>query len=164
MQLLSDKYKTKLIALGLSSSLATAGVFIANSEGLVLGTYVDPVGILTSCFGHTSKELRVGEKFTEDQCLSQLAKDLEVRNSYLDKLVKVDISPEERVAYLSFTYNLGSANLGKSTLLKKLNNGDHVGACNELTKWVYSRGIKFKGLVTRRQAEKELCLKGAINE
>jgi len=52
--------KNKLLALGLSSALATSGMFIAKHEGLVLGTYPDPVGIVTSCYGHTGPELKLG--------------------------------------------------------------------------------------------------------
>ena len=39
--------------------------------------------------------------------------------------------------------------------------GDPVGACNELTKWVYAGGRKVRGLERRREAERTLCLKGA---
>lgn len=160
----SARYKSKLIALGLTSALATAGTFVAQHEGLVLGTYVDPVGIMTSCFGHTGQELKPNTKFTEDQCLAQLAKDLDNHNSQMSKSIKVPISEEERAAYLSFTYNIGNSAFANSTLLKKLNNHDHYGACLELTKWVYAKGKLLKGLVTRRQSEKELCLKGVNNE
>ncbi|EKN6093795.1 TPA: glycoside hydrolase family protein, partial [Yersinia enterocolitica] len=45
-----------------------------------------------------------------------------------------------------------------STLLKKLNNNDLIGACNELQRWVYAGGKRWKGLVSRREIERELCL------
>lgn len=159
-----DRYKSKLIAIGLTSALATAGTLVIQKEGLVLGTYIDPVGILTSCFGHTGSELKLGQKFTEEQCLAQLAKDLDKHNNQMSKSIRVPISEEERAAYLSFTYNVGNYAFANSTLLKKLNNHDHYGACAELTKWVYAKGKLLKGLVTRRQSEKELCLKGVNNE
>lgn len=152
--------KNKLLVYGLSSALATSGMFIAKHEGLVLGTYLDPVGILTSCYGHVDKSLRLGQKFTEDQCLEQLAKDLSKHNSELMRRVKVPLSEQEHAAYLSFVYNVGGGNLRSSTLLRKLNSGDRVGACKELTRWVYARGIKLRGLVKRREQEKELCLSG----
>jgi lysozyme len=57
-------------------------------------------------------------------------------------------------------FNLGVRKLIQSTLLKKLNAGDYVGAANEFDKWVFAAGKKLKGLVARRAAEKELFLKG----
>ena len=43
----------KLIALGFSGILAAAGVTVATFEGQELTGYVDPVGIATTCYGHT---------------------------------------------------------------------------------------------------------------
>lgn len=154
--------KQKLLALGLSSFMATTGLFIAKHESLILGTYLDPVGILTSCYGHTSKELKLNQKFTEEQCLKQLAKDLVSYDREMMRYVSVPMTDEEHAAYLSFTYNVGAGNFSKSTLLRKLNSGDYVGACKEITRWVYASGKKLNGLVKRREAEKELCLLGAM--
>jgi GH24 family phage-related lysozyme (muramidase) len=43
--------KSRLMALGLTGALLTGGVFIATHEGQVNGTYIDPAGIITACFG-----------------------------------------------------------------------------------------------------------------
>jgi lysozyme len=152
--------KNKLLALGLSSALATTGLFVAKHEGLVLGTYLDPVGILTSCFGHTGSELKLNQKFTEDQCLSQLAKDLEKHDKEMMGYIKVPLSDEEHAAYLSFVYNVGVGNFKSSTLLKSLNVSKREEACNQLTRWVFAKGRKLRGLVTRREEERKLCLSG----
>ena len=152
--------KNKLLAMGLSAALATTGVFVAKHEGLVLGTYLDPVGIITSCYGHVDKSLQLGQKFTEDECLEQLAEDLSKHNKELMRYVKVPLSEQEHAAYLSFIYNVGGANFKSSTLLKKLNVGEREEACNQLTRWVFAKGKKLKGLVNRRESEKQLCLSG----
>lgn len=157
--------KSKLLALGLTSALASTGVIVSEHEGLVLGTYVDPVGIVTSCYGNTGydsegNKLVLGTKYSEDECLRQLADDLVEFNYAVKRNVKVPISDEELAAYTSFTYNVGVGNFTASTLLKKLNAGDHVGACNELPKWKYSKGKVLNGLIKRRDKEKELCLSG----
>lgn len=152
--------KNKLLVYGLSSALATSGVFIAKHEGLVLGTYLDPVGILTSCYGHTGPELKLGQKFSEDQCLEQLSKDLSKHNNEMSRHIKVPLSAEEHAAYLSFTYNVGVGNFKSSTLLKLLNKGQRVEACEQLTRWVFAKGKKLRGLVNRREDEKTLCLSG----
>ena len=155
--------KNKLLAMGLSSAIATTGMFVAQHEGLVLGSYIDPVGILTSCYGHTGKELKLNQKFTESQCLDQLAEDLSKHDKEMMRYVKVPLSDEEHSAYLSFSYNVGVGNFKSSTLLKLLNKEKRVEACNQLTNWVFAKGKKLKGLVNRREEEKNLCLSG-LNE
>jgi lysozyme len=152
--------KNKLLVYGLSSALATSGMFIAKHEGLVLGTYPDPVGIITSCYGHTDPELKLGQKFSEDECLEQLAKDLSKHNAEMSKYIKVPLSAEEHAAYLSLTYNVGVGNFKASTLLKLLNKGQRQEACEQLTRWVFAKGKKLRGLVNRREDEKVLCLSG----
>nr|WP_249212244.1 glycoside hydrolase family protein [Burkholderia cenocepacia] len=86
------------------------------------------------------------------------------------------LSEGERIAYTDFTYNAGAANLAASTLLKKVNAGDRVGACHELPRWTCATVEKGKGdasgtcatkdrskkqlpgLVKRREAAMRACL------
>lgn len=152
--------KNKLLAMGLSSVMATTGMFVAQHEGLVLGTYIDPVGILTSCYGHTGAELKLHQSFTESQCLEQLHKDLSSHDKEMMRYIKVPLSDEEHSAYLSFSYNVGVGNFKSSTLLKLLNKEKRAEACNQLTNWVFAKGRKLRGLVNRREEEKTLCLSG----
>ena len=151
----------KLSALGLSAVLALTGGTIAVHEGYVPGVYVDPVGVLTACFGHTSQRLTLGMEMSEHDCLLLLADDLTRHNEQLLQAVQVPLSEQEHAAYLSFHYNVGGGNFRRSTLLRHLNAGLRVEACNELPRWVYAKDIKLPGLVTRRAAERDLCLKGA---
>jgi lysozyme len=132
--------------------LAVVPVF----EGTVLSTYKDPIGVLTSCTGHTGPELQMGQRFTKEQCTQQLADDLAKHADDLN-CIKVPLSDREKAAYLSFTFNVGRANFCGSTLVRKLNAGDHPGACAELSKWVYADGKQLPGLINRRAAEREMC-------
>lgn len=153
--------------MGLSASLSCAGGFIAVHEGYVPGTYVDPVGIVTACFGHTSHRLTLGMEMSEQDCLHLLADDLSKHNEQLMQAVHVPLTEQEHAAYLSFIYNVGAGSFRSSTLLKYLNAGLRVEACNELPRWVKATvlGVKvtLPGLVTRRAAERELCLQGVIH-
>ncbi|HDU5394583.1 TPA: glycoside hydrolase family protein, partial [Klebsiella pneumoniae] len=45
-----------------------------------------------------------------------------------------------------------------STLLRKINQGDPKGACDQLLRWTYAKGKQWKGLITRREVEREVCL------
>jgi len=56
----------------------------------------------------------------------------------------------------SFTFNLGSAALQRSTLRQKLNYELYKEASKEFMKWVYAGGKKLPGLVKRRKTEQEL--------
>lgn len=151
----------RLSALGLSAALAAAGSAIAVHEGYVPGTYVDPVGIVTACFGHTSQRLTLGVEMSEQECLQLLADDLTKHNEQLMQVVTLPLSEQEHAAYLSFHYNVGPGNFRSSTLLRYLSAGRRVEACNELSRWVFAKGIKLPGLIKRRAVERELCLHGA---
>lgn len=149
----------KLMAAGLSSVLAFVGFNIAQHEGEEFTGYVDPAGIATTCYGHTSTAV-VGKSYTENECVNLLAKDLGEHNKQMSSVVNVTLSPGEHSAYLSFHYNVGHANFKSSTLLRYLNQNMRENACNELTKWVYADGRKLAGLVNRREKEKSQCLSG----
>ena len=81
----------------------------------------------------------------------------------MTKYIKVPLSTEEHAAYLSFTYNVGVGNFKSSTLLKLLNKGQRQDDCEQLSRWVFAKGKKLRGLVHRREDEKALCLSGLKN-
>ena len=155
----------KLAAFGLATATVIGGAtLIAPHESRVLETYLDPAGILTACWGHTGPELKQRQFFSEKQCLELFAKDLGKFDRQLLRLTHpVMLTNSEHAAYLSFIYNVGAENFRTSTLRKKMLAGDRVGACNELPRWVYAKGVKYVGLVKRRNAEREVCLKELIN-
>jgi lysozyme len=130
---------------------------IATFEGKVNTAYLDPVGIPTICYGHTAT-VKLGQSLSDDECKVLFREDAKEAIEAINKYVKVDISQHTAVALVSFIYNVGTNNFKNSTLLRKLNSGDLVGACNELTKWTYSGGKKLNGLVKRREEERRLCL------
>lgn len=154
------KLVNRLAAVGLAGAVLTGGVFIATHEGHVPGTYVDPAGIITACYGHTDSGLELGSTLSDDECLELLAADLSAHNDELLKAVDVDLSEGEHIAYLSFHYNVGASNFRNSTLLRRLNGEDRIEACNQLTRWVYAGGQVLPGLVRRREEEKQICLEG----
>ncbi|ASO79311.1 lysozyme [Escherichia coli] len=55
---------------------------------------------------------------------------------------------------------MGAGNFRTSTLLRKINQGDIKGACDQLRRWAYAGGKQWKGLMTRREIEREVCLWG----
>lgn len=141
--------------------ISAAGLsLIAGAEGLRNYAYKDPVGIPTICYGHTAN-VNMGDYKTTGECLLLLKEDAKSHCDDVLRYSKVPLTQGELDAYCSFTYNVGATNFRNSTLLKKLNREDRVGACNELSKWVYADGKILRGLVTRREEERQLCLSGA---
>ena len=132
---------------------------VMQYEGTIPKTYRDPVGILTACTGHTGPELRMGQTFTRQQCEEMLFSDLEKHAAALD-CVKRPLTDGQKAAFLSFAFNVGNGAFCKSTLVRKANAGDMLGACAELSRWVYAGGKQLPGLVKRRAAEREMCEQG----
>lgn len=149
--------KNKLLALGATSVIASAGALVAIFEGKENVAYKDIVGVWTICYGET-KNVKAGQYKTDDQCNASLAKELTKYNKEMLSVVKVELTPQEEIAYTSFVWNLGISNFSNSTLLKKLNAGYHDQACNELVKWNRAGGKVVQGLVNRRESERRICL------
>ncbi|KAA0015513.1 lysozyme [Salinicola corii] len=122
-------------------------------------SYQDAVGVWTICTGHTG-DVTAGMTATPAQCEAFLKSDLGKALNAVDDQVEVEIPETTRAALGSFVFNVGGGAFARSTLLKKLNAGDIVGACNQLPRWVYADGKRLRGLVTRRAEERTLCLMG----
>ena len=137
--------------------VAIALTMVASFEGLRQAAYLDPVGIPTICFGET-KGVRLGQRATLEQCSAMLAGSLELANHAVNDCIRAPLPDYRRAALVSFTYNVGQANLCSSTLARKLNAGDAVGACNELPRWNRAKGVVLPGLTKRRAVERNMCL------
>ena len=128
-------------------------------EGTVHSTYKDPIGIVTVCTGHTGPELRMGQRYTKEQCETMLYDDL-LKHADALNCIKTPLADNQKAAFQSFAFNVGNSAFCKSTLVRKANAGDLMGACAELSRWVMAGGRELPGLVKRRAAERQLCEKG----
>ncbi len=148
-----------LSALGVSLAGAISGIFlVAPHEGFRSGAYIDPVGIVTICYGHTGPDVKLGQKKTEDQCLDSMAEDLKEAEEGVNKVIKVPLNTYQKAALISFTYNVGEGNLRTSTLAKQFNARQYSAGCDSLLGWVYANKKKLPGLEVRRQQERKMCL------
>lgn len=139
--------------------IAISATTIAYYEGVRYKAYLDPVGILTVCYGET-EGVDKSRTYTESECRKQLEARAAEFAAAVEVLVQPPMTPSTQAALTSFAYNVGIDAFAKSTLLRKLNAGDAVGACNELPRWNKAGGKVLPGLVKRREAERKLCLKG----
>jgi lysozyme len=139
--------------------MGVATGFLHQWEGRSLRAYQDIVGVWTICEGET-KGVKPGDVKTPAECDSILAENIRYYEAGLDKCLTAKVPGKTKVAFVSWTLNIGIGAACKSTLVKKANRGDLVGACNELPKWNKAGGRVVQGLVNRRAAEKKLCLEG----
>lgn len=151
-----------------AGALVLATVFIKPWEGLWTTAQVDTIGTgrpITYCYGQTDEfgKVAAGTKFTPQQCSDMLAKSLPKYANAIAPCIKVPVSDKEFAAYISFSYNVGSAGACRSSAFALLNRGDHSAACDALMNWTKAQGRVVKGLVNRRTAERKLCLEG-VNE
>lgn len=145
---------------------AEAVRLIKSYEGLQLLAYQDRKnGVWTIGYGHTSMAgppfVEKGLRITEKEALSILTADLKKYEAMVQRAVKVPLNDNQYGALVSFTYNLGPANLGKSTLLKKVNAKNFAGAALEFPRWNKDEGKVVRGLILRRAAEAKLFKKDA---
>lgn len=152
-----SKLRNSLIAASVAGAVSIAGVLIQDREGVKYVPYIDPVGIPTVCAGVTGPDVRMGKVYTQRECDALLYKHTLPAVKAVDSSVKVDLNDYQKAALYSFTYNVGTGAFQSSTLLKKLNRGDIPGACDELRRWTYAGGKQWKGLITRREVERQLC-------
>ncbi|AUG08164.1 lysozyme [Pseudomonas sp. S09G 359] len=95
---------------------------------------------------------------TNEQAERMLVNDIGRFEPEIERLVKVPLNHAQWDALMSFTYNLGAANLSSSTLLKLLNAGDYASAAEQFPRWNKAGGQVLAGLTKRRLAERAMFL------
>lgn len=163
---------------------ADGEAFIAGLEGDIPYVYDDAVfptrpykrgeairGNLTGGTGHLLSRRGPGGKVSVfPEAWDWIGKTIpqRVRRKWLDEdlddaeravhdLVRVHLSARQRDVLISFVFNVGRAAFARSTLLRKLNAGDHAGAAAQLGRWtkttIDGRKVTSRGLVKRRALE-----------
>lgn len=139
----------------------TARCLIGRAEGFSLTAYQDSVGVWSIGWGTTrinGKPVTRGMRITKEQAVDYFNHDIFEVEAYVTSLVKVPLTENQFSALVSLVFNIGNGAFKKSTILRKINAGNYDGAANEFDRWVYAGGVVLKGLVTRRNNEKELFL------
>lgn len=145
---------------------ATRGVeLIKEFEGCRLTAYKCPAGVWTIGYGHTGtvdgKAIASGMTITAAKATELLKKDLAKFEAAVNSYVTAPITQNMFDALVSFAYNCGLGALKGSTLLKKLNAKDYDGAAEQFPLWNKAGGKVLKGLVRRRERERQLFLLNA---
>jgi len=129
--------------------------FIKSWEGCRLKAYDDGVGVWTIGYGHT-KGVKYGDECTQEQADAWFDEEIEQFGNQVNALVIPDVPQHQFDALVSLAYNIGVGAFSKSTLLKKLNDHDYLGAAEQFDVWNKGGGMVMIGLVRRRSAERNI--------
>jgi len=132
---------------------------IKRFEGFEPKIYLDAAGLPTIGYGHL---LLQGEAEMFKNGISEAAgealliKDVLLAEQAVCRLIKAPLTDGQFDALVSFTFNLGSGALQRSTLRHKVNREEHEEVPEQFMRWVWAGGRKLKGLIRRREAEATL--------
>lgn len=132
---------------------------IKKCEGLRLKAYRCPAGVPTIGYGHT-RNVKMGMTCTPEQAETWLREDCARAQACIEtKCIKAEFMNENELsALISFVFNIGCGSFAESTMLGMLNAGNFEGAANQFKRWVYAKGKRQAGLVTRRAMERALFI------
>jgi len=145
---------------GNGNALSKAVALIREFEGCKLTAYPDPGSggdPWTIGWGATGAGISKGVVWTQAQADARLLMDVATFANAVTKLVGDALTTDNQSAAMtSLAYNVGVANFGSSTLLRKHKAGDYAGAAAEFARWNKASGKVMAGLTRRRAAEAAL--------
>lgn len=150
-----DRKRSVIAGIVLSASALVA---IVTSEGYT-DTAVIPVpgDVPTIGFG-TTEGVKPGDRITPPKALARALTDVQKFEGAMKRCVTVPLHQYEYDAYVSLAYNIGPGAFCGSTLVKRLNAGDYIGACQAILMWDKFKGKPLRGLTIRRQSEYKTCV------
>lgn len=148
--------RTNIAALVLSAASLTG---IAVHEGYRDRAYIPVAGDKPTLGFGDAQGVKLGDKTDPIRALIRLNQQADTFQQEMKKCVgDVPLHQYEWDAYVSLTFNIGSGAFCKSTLVKKLQQQDYVGACTQILRWDRFNGAPLAGLTKRRQEEYTKCI------
>jgi lysozyme len=132
--------------------------FIREREGCRLSAYLDGGGVPTIGVGHV-RGVKLGQTITQFEADELLRMDLE-DHDISPLLGNAKTSQAQFDAMTSLAFNIGLEHFRNSTVLKRHNLGNPVGAANAFLLWHFDNGKPVAGLMHRRELERKLYLEG----
>jgi len=124
---------------------------IKKFEVLRLRAYLCPAGVWTIGYGHT-KTAKRGMVITEAEAERLLREDMIDFENGVNSMVKAKLNDNQFSALVSFAFNVGNANLKRSSALRMINEGRLKDGAESLKRWNKAKGVVLEGLVRRREA------------
>lgn len=150
----------------MSAAIDLAAAVCRRFEGLRLRPYICPAGVPTIGYGATRYENGLAVSLADSPISAERAEELlrwELERNCLPAVRRLcpGVTGDGRIAsLLDFTFNLGAGRLQSSTLRKRVNAGDWVGASEQFGRWVFGGGKVLPGLVKRNEVRTALMLFG----
>jgi len=140
---------------------------IKQFEGCKLNSYKCSAGVWTIGYGSTyyldNTMVKENQSINQDQAENLYKKTLLSYVNCVNKLVKSKINQNQFDSLVSICYNIGCGNLGKSSLIKKVNiNPNDPTISESFSLWNKAGGKVIRGLTTRRASEAKLYFKDEI--
>jgi lysozyme len=148
-----------------------AGLLLIDGfEKLSLVPYDDGYGYWTVGWGHKLQPTDPKVAITREEADELQHGDLLIATEAVERGITVPLNDNQFAALVSLTYNVGRGRRDPkgrdgifclrsgfaSTLVRLLNAGDYVGACNQFAVWNRAGGVVSNGLIRRRAAEQVL--------
>lgn len=158
-------------ALVLVAGATIGGPLTLENEGMRLKPYYDSVGVKTVCAGET--EYVEDRSYSNDECVDLYGVrygyySLATGDMYNDKAKEV-ITPQIHAAMTDMSYNVGIDTVKKSSMIRYLNQGKPVAACEAIKLYKKAGGRDCSlpankkicgGIWDRRLKMNKLCLRG----
>jgi lysozyme len=148
----------RLVAIAGTSAAALMLAIVPPWEGKRNDPYQDIVGVWTVCYGETRVPMR---RYSDAECDEMLAQGLgDFAQGVLKRNPNLRDRPNQLAAATSLAYNIGVGAYNHSTVARRFDAGDWRGGCDAILMWNKAGGKVVRGLVNRRNHEREICLKG----
>ena len=136
---------------------------IKEFEGCKLQAYQCSAGVWTIGVGTTAAAgLGIipakGMTITQERAEDLLKQGVNKFAAQVDALITTKVNANEFGACVSLAYNIGPNAFAKSTVLRELNANNRDKAAAAFQLWNKAGGVVSKGLISRREAEKQLFL------
>lgn len=135
---------------------------LIDREGSKTKAYRDSVGIWTIGVGHTAAagppKPREGMTLTELQVRDLLLHDLVQYEDAVERAITRPMAQHEFDAMVSLCFNIGANAFKGSSVVRRFNEGDKRQAADAFRMWNKAGGKVVKGLVNRRESEREQFL------
>lgn len=131
---------------------------IKQFEGFRENAYRDVVGVWTIGYGFTAG-VQPGQHMTPAQADARLGTELLRYEDAVRRACTVEPNQNQFDALVCFAWNVGTAGMAGSTVIKAHNRGDFQSAARAFGLWNKAGGKVWPGLTRRRAAESALYLK-----
>lgn len=134
-------------------------------EGFKANAYQDSVGVWTIGYGSTrvnGQKVQPGQVITESAARAEMLSFFKTDIVAYFDVIRQPVTQSMVDALCCLIYNIGIGAFKKSTVLQSLNSGKYTDAAAAITLFNKAGGKVLRGLVSRRNDEKELFLKDGI--